>query len=329
MNTKRAFTLVEILTVIVIISILAALVTLAVAGAIRSAKRAKIGWEMSQIAMALELYKGEFGEYPPDMFDIDAVVSHAKSRWPLLDFSLLPGYPGGSVPLTRQQEALLIQRAITQTYQTYHPSVDFTQTNAPLAALALWLGGFPNSDGKLSGFGANPANPFDVTTGYDGKAFLDLELGGKRVRIYNPPNGGPPIPVIGNEIRDVFVPIVYFKGKSSGGPDAYNPLQQVVTDHQSGSLDDPQYDWCFPYADTVTRNAGGNITGGTWKNPTKYQLIHPGLDGKFGKRRTSQNTLPGALNAVRVISTGDNVDAQDLDNIMNFSDYKELKSILP
>jgi len=324
MNKTRAFTLVEILTVIVIISILAALVTLAVAGAMRAAKRAKIGWEMNQIAMALELYKNEFGEYPPDMFDLEAFVRHVEKRWPRLKWESLPGHPGSAATLTTLQKAQLIQHAINQAYQTYHPAVDFTRPNAPLAALALWLGGFPNSDGKLSGFGADPENPFDLANGHDGKVFLDLELGSKRVRIYSPPNGGSPIPVIGDEVQGVFVPFVYFRALTSGGIYAYRPEMQYVTDHQGPDLTSPDYDWCFPYADTIERNPNGVIIGAKWKHPTTYQLIHPGLDGKFGKR-----TNTDARESVRVISTGNNIGSQDLDNITNFSDYKEIKSILP
>ena len=202
MNTKRAFTLVEILTVIVIISILATLTVLAVAGAMRASKRAKIGWEMSQISMALEQYKNEFGEYPPDLFDVEAVVRHVKKRWPRLNWAALNA---GVLPSSMDAEAQLIRNAINQTYKAYDSRVDFTQSNAPLGALALWLGGFPNADGKLSGFFADPENPFTppATGGitYDQKVFLDLELDGdkgKRVRIYKPTWNDPPIPVIGN-----------------------------------------------------------------------------------------------------------------------------------
>ena len=298
----------------------------------RASKRAKISWEMNGIAMALEQYKNEFGEYPPDMFDMEAFVRHVEKRWPRLDWSNLPGYNASNPPSSALQKARLIQNAINQTYQAYDSRVDFTQSNAPLGALALWLGGFPNIDGKLSGFLADPENPFftaDLPANrvYDQKVFLDLELDGdkgKRVRIYKPTNSNTPIPVIGNEIRDVFVPLVYFRAQSGGGVFAYRPDVQFVTDYQGTDVTDSAYDWCFPYADTIERNTGGKIIGGKWKNPTTYQLIHPGLDGKFGKR-----TDTDALKSVRVIKTGANVGAEDLDNIMNFSDYKELKSILP
>ena len=305
MNTRRAFTLVEVLTVVVIISILAALVTLAVAGAMSAAKRGRITMEMSQVAMALEHYKAEFGEYPPDMFDDEALVRHVKKRWPRL-------------VLSGVNDADFIRTAISTAYGN---GVDFTQANSQVGALALWLGGFPNSDGKFSGFFADPENPFipSVPVAFDNKNFGDLELG-KNVRIVNFDSCF--VPIIGNEIRDVFVPIVYFRGLSSGGHRAY-----MITDEnhaKSGQV--KQFDFryadlgfCVPYAE----DENGGVT--KWKNPTTYQLIHPGLDGKFGEPAPGNPTVA----PLRIIKSGANIGADDLDNLTNFSDNKELKSILP
>jgi prepilin-type N-terminal cleavage/methylation domain-containing protein len=327
MKMRRAFTLVEILVVIAVISILAALVTVAVAGAMRAAKRAAIGTEMSQIAMALDLYKAEFGEYPPDMFDDEALVRHVRKRWPRLDWTsvdtlVLTPKPGswGGMSLT-QQRAWLIREAISIAYtNAYGSPVDFRGTNpfTPLGALALWLGGFPNADGKLSGFGADPTNPFDLTHRCD-VVFLDWEVGnGKNIRIVNFGTGS--VPVIGNEIQSVFVPIVYFRGRSDGGPSAYRldatgtgPVKQI---------DVPGCGWCVPYADML--NSDSTIR---WKNPTTYQLIHPGLDGTFGDAAWDETSAPPT--GRRIITLGIGIGPWDVDNITNISDHKELRSILP
>ena len=334
MNTRRAFTLVEVLTVIVIISILAALVTVAVAGAMRAGKRAAIATEISQIAMALEQYKNELGEYPPDLFDVEALVRHVKKRWPRLNWSNMPNpslaptplpndYPSDWATMTSSEqnawmqawkEAWSIKRAISVTYSDFSPNVDFTQRNAPLGALALWLGGFPNADGKLSGFFADPENPFIIpanTITYDQKVFIDLEFNGdnsKRIRIYKYRVSDALLPVMGSEIQSAFVPVVYFRGKSSGGHDAY-----LTGFGDVKRLDFADAGVCVPYMD-----AENGITM-KWKNPTTYQLIHPGLDTKFGDSN----------NGKRVINSGFGIVLWDLDNITNFSNYKELKSILP
>jgi len=332
MKTRRAFTLVEILTVVVIISILAALVTVAVAGAMRAAKRAAIATEMSQVGMAIELHKTSpngFGVTPPDMFDDSTLVSYVQQRWSRLDWTSIDTFvattrPGnwGTMTLT-QQNAWLIREAISFAYSDVCGGpVDFRSTNhfAPLGALALWLGGFPNGDGRLSGFGADPTNPFDLSFGFDNVVFLDWEVGdGKNVRIidYGNPNGG--VPVIGNEIQSVFVPIVYFRGRSGGGPGAYR-LGATGTG-PAKQIEFPEFGWCTPYADL--ENNDGSIR---WKNPTTYQLIHPGLDGKFGDTEWDEATTPPTR---RIITSGDGIGQWDLDNITNISDYKELRSILP
>ena len=324
MNTRRAFTLVELLVVIVIIGILAALITVAVAGAMRSSHRASIGVQMNQIAMALEHYRAEFGEYPPDMFDDEALVRHVRKRWPRYN-----------APTAQQ-----IRNAITAAYAAAGFTVDFADTNpnAPLGALALWLGGLPNADGRLSGFNADPENPFTLTGTFDGRAFIDWEVGNagsnKSVRIIN--YGGGYVPVIGNEVRGTFVPIVYFRGRAGGGDGAYR-----LADGSIKQLNLSGLGWCVPYAEdaVVTRNSEGGIVSIVsianirWHNPTTYQLIHPGLDGVFGDVNWGNYVIIDGIMTTprtgRVVKTGDGIELQDLDNLTNFSDYRELRSILP
>ena len=323
MKTRRAFTLVEILVVIAIIGILVTLVTVAVAGAMRAGKRARIGVEMNQIAMALEHSKAEFGEYPPDLFDDAALVRYVKKRWPRYEL------PQGNV----NSHAAFIRASINVAYGN---SVDFTAPGSKIGSLVLWLGGLPNPDGKLSGFHADPENPFflitpsDTTDGaipigdrvYDKKVFVDWELGeGKRVRFVKYDNNDHYVPVVGTEIQDTFVPFVYFRGKAEGGSHAYDaPNENTVKSYNFGTVLETAWSSCgvaAPYIQSA-KFENGVIDESTiiWNNPTTYQLIHPGLDGIFGSE------------PVRVI-TGTGISAADLDNITNFSDYKELKSILP
>jgi len=317
MSTRRGFTLVEILTVVVIICILVTLVTVAVKGAMDAAKRTRIATQMSQLAMALDHYKAEFGEYPPDMFDDEALVRHVKKRWPRLDFSLKPG--GIS-------NAEYIKGSINAGYGN---NVDFTAPDSEIGALGFWLGGFPDFEGKLSGFSADPENPFfsnpfvDVNDRvYDKKNFIDMEVGADKSMRLVDVGGGARAPVIGNEIRDVFVPVVYFRGLTSGGHRAY-----MVTDNQHAKYGQiKQFDFlstdlgfCVPYAED---EVGGVIK---WKNPSTFQLLHAGLDGKFGEPAPDDPTVA----PLRIIKTGTNIGLQNLDDQTNFSGYKELKSILP
>ena len=134
---RRGFTLVEMLVVVAIIGILASLIT---AVAFRAQVQAKVTVVQTELNMglgaALERYKQEHGEYPPDFTDQAAVLRHLKKRFPRWRYS---GSPLAALPNGGQM--------------------------TPAAALVFWLGG--PSDGstppKLLGFSANQKNPFDIS----------------------------------------------------------------------------------------------------------------------------------------------------------------------
>ena len=385
MNTKRAFTLVEILVVIAIISILAALVTVAVAGAMRAGKRAAISMEMSQIAMALEHYKAEFGEYPPDFFDDAALVRHVKKRWPRFDFQTsgvttdagLATQLRLAMSLVYQNPNVYPQGLMNEWIGTGASSANIhcTTTSTNIAALAFWLGGFPNQEGRFEGFSADPEAPFGrvgadgstpnaINTGWTGsvapadnnkirigtpdkKVFAELEVN-KNVFFFNGVDNSRTVlaPCLGTKSGSTILPIVYFRGKADGGSDAYYALDRESTSTRpllkmydfsnriaaTGSAPGTVWRDCkfaLPYAKSgnAQREWFSNASNlPVWMEPTKYQLIHPGLDGVFGEVVISgTNNMPYG----RIISTGDGIRQNDLDNLTNFSDYKELKSILP
>src|SRR5436305_1151311 len=62
----RAFTLIELLAVITIIGILAALITVAAVGALKNAQRTRIKAEINQMANAFDEYKNKTTAYPPN-----------------------------------------------------------------------------------------------------------------------------------------------------------------------------------------------------------------------------------------------------------------------
>ena len=125
-SKRNAFTLVELLVVIAIIAILAALLIPAVQAAIRAAKENKIGMEIATMQSAIEAYKNDRFDYPPDFSDLTIVDKHIARAFPRAN-----GYD-----LTKLQAGL-------------NPAdVDAAE------ALVLWLSLTSN----------NPRAPFDATS---------------------------------------------------------------------------------------------------------------------------------------------------------------------
>jgi prepilin-type N-terminal cleavage/methylation domain-containing protein len=146
-----AFTLVEILTVIIILGLLAALVTGAVLGVLIPGNNAVIAAEIAQLHLAVENFHRQFQVYPPDFHDLAEVRSALRKIFPRCPEENYPDLAGQS----------------------------------PASALAFWLGG-PNGNG----FSANPQNPFDTNSSRIGP-FFEFDPGRLKiaggVRRYYPP----------------------------------------------------------------------------------------------------------------------------------------------
>jgi prepilin-type N-terminal cleavage/methylation domain-containing protein len=92
-SKRRGFTLVELLVVIVIIGILAALISVAVSAAIGKAREARIQLEVANLSQAIQEYKTKYGSYPPSTQPL--LLNHIRSIFPRVtqqDLATLPPY---------------------------------------------------------------------------------------------------------------------------------------------------------------------------------------------------------------------------------------------
>src|SRR5690349_2288328 len=84
-RVRPGFTLTEMLVVIGIIAILAALLLPAVNRAIYVARNTTIAVEVNQLATAIESYKQDKGDYPPNFRDPAVVTRHIRKCYPKID----------------------------------------------------------------------------------------------------------------------------------------------------------------------------------------------------------------------------------------------------
>ena len=145
------FTLVELLTVIVIIGILVGLTTGVVIGARTRAAQAGIAMEISNMDTALRAYADKYGEFPPDFMGINStagrnlVLRHLARVFPRYVPGEVRGNSTSTVPWTRTSYNDL---ASLHQLQSSHRAVTRGTTMGmkaefldPASALVFWLGG--------------------------------------------------------------------------------------------------------------------------------------------------------------------------------------------
>ena len=291
-TARRGFTLIELLVVIVIIGILASLLFVGGNEVRKNVRRGIIKLKISQVETALESYNKKYGEYPPDFSDEAAVMRHVRKRW--------PNWQNG--PKDFGEFCSMVQSAAGYNFtpETGHRT---KSRGAHIGALAFWLGGIRDSNGMLNGFSADVANPLGsgpgITQWDKDSQFMELTEGSNCEIV----DGLPVITANG-------FPIAYFKPNSAG---------QYV---QKNDPDDPLLCFHLPFTKPEWSDmgvaapyakSGTTIDNAVWYNPKKYQLIHPGLDGKF---------CESGLDEFRVIDPDKdvmlNITLADRDNQANF-----------
>jgi prepilin-type N-terminal cleavage/methylation domain-containing protein len=304
---RGGFTLVEMLTVIVIIGILAGLVVGASVAVRNAARRAIIITEIKQLEMALQNYKSEMGEYPPDFAFCERgdkvgeeararVVRHLRKAWPRMSL--------GTGNTEAQFDVFLGKVGLTRT--------TMAGTLNPSTALAFWLGGMPDADGQPRGFHSDPAEPFKLGEPRT-KPYFDFDknrLGpeGAAVRLQFFPAKIQPAS-----------PYVYFRAVKIGAKYEYGAVNgttftPVKVDFGGDNICVPYLeDACDP-PDSPVNPDDATLPARIWRAPETYQILSAGLDGVYS---TNDGAPPAAF---RVSRLGVGFSNGDYDNLASFAE---------
>ena len=239
--TRQAFTLVELLVVIVIIAILIALLVPTIGGALNSARNAQMGIEVSNLSQAMEAYRTEMNEYPPDFagpveIDNQKVAAHLARKFRYRNAKQPP--PAGD--------------ALT---------VEALKGLDPAEALVFWLSGF-SGDPK---FPLNKREAIAVGTGLvkGTNPFFEFDL----TRLMDKDNDGWPEYYPENSEA----PYVYIRADNYVLSFDQSNLIKVLNGgvENNGRL-------VRAYA-----TSGSTTDDVQWAAPEKYQIICAGQDGEY------------------------------------------------
>ncbi len=298
---SRGFTLVEMLVVITIIGILAALLLPAINRAIIAARNTAVAVEVNQLASAIESYKQDKGDYPPNFRDRSIVERHIRKCYPKADPTYINNFVNYACGIANttsfidEGESLVFWLSMTDA----DPRYPFLSYYFPTGVTAT----------------AAPKKYYD----FDESMLADL----------NPSEAQGPITNVGSfaDVRacrakyckdtyHIYVDSRFYLDRcriSGYGGDTTNSYTSVE------GTDGPR-----PYWSTAKTNLTTGTTRDLYKpvNPTTFQIICAGLDGEFGDL---------AVNDVKAFPTDGTGTYQDgdNDNITNFSAGKTLKDNIP
>lgn len=311
---RPAFTLVELMMVLIIVGLLVSLLTVAVSYAIKAANRTKIVTEISNLDMAMQNYKNQYTDYPPSMAVSAAVASTTRSS--LFERALrqrFPRYTGNYATLNA---------ALTNTSTGWKVVMSSSATPKPInldlldpaEAIVFWLAGLPTpvsaastSSSRLFGFSPNPTNPFDMTTPQNSRQQPLFQFDETRLTDVDGDGWLEYAPAVTTNNKLGVPPYVYFDSNSytyndssnnqyfacypgsgsslaAGDVNASQPLSMSTA---SGAALLAELGFITPYATALYKTADapapayvGNVK--SWWNPKKFQIISCGLDAEYG-----------------------------------------------
>lgn len=325
---RTGFTLVEIMVVVVIIGLLAAILVPVLGGIMRRTNEAAVKVEIGSLESALADFKARFGCDPPDHvhlyenaagWSIDAESRSKIIRiWPRFRFDFPRDYLDG-----------LSNNAAGNIHLS------------GAECLVFFLGGMPQKDANgnffMTGFSKNPTNPLQHRTGDESRDGPFFEFPSARLHDHEKsPHSPDGFPEFRDSLNNQTAPYLYL---SSNGGRGYDAEGGWVFHHSAGNTDNTSvWNRNSPYRQS---------SSGMYWNAKSFQIISPGygpheftgavsedinLNGSLdvGEDINGNNTLDshknyegqfcpyGIFTIYDPENTG-NLSPQDADNITNFS----------
>ncbi|MCY2994525.1 MAG: prepilin-type N-terminal cleavage/methylation domain-containing protein [Planctomycetota bacterium] len=323
---QRSFTLVEMLVVMAIIAILAAILLPAIRSAVSAAKNNRIAQELSSLHQAVEAYKMKFGDYPPDFSSVQWRGAW-NTPWNPATGKGNELFDSNNIVVRHLRKAF--PRHTENLPAFFVDSSGNTRVPDQAEALVSWLSQLKN----------DPRKPLTSSTLEKHILFSFDES-----RLKDPDNDGlySYVPKDGKDM-----PYVYFDSRTYGWQvvtttsppttirysSSYAVIDpgtgQNLIDSSDANTNPKKWVYLCPY------NSAGVPTG---CNPTTFQIISAGLDGDYGNTLvgsnpspTQGNTPPPTVPVYKSFPTNPSLTyvPGDWDNITNFSEGKILEDHMP